>query len=842
MKNYYILRYKKGIVLNKYTSSFTFNKNIYYYCDLKMIFDKYPLLRKLPNSTKILLESNIRNAKDEDISAIISTFIHRNFLNKIEFYPNRVILEDTIGIPILIELASMREFVYSQGKNPKDLNPKIMLDLIINNSLDDNNKNINNQKYSFVKWANKEFENLTVIPCDIGVCKRINLEFLSTIISSKVQGDKIYIYPEALVGSNSLATMVNALGVLSCNVNEIAIQSVLLDSSIPLLFPKVIGIEVIGKLEQAVGINDLLLNLINILREHKVSDTIVEFYGNGLKYISIENRAEIATIAPKYGAICSYFAIDSTTISYIERTRGVSISFVEEYFTKQDMYNNNDLIFDEYITLDLSLIETTVAGPRKIEDKLSIEELLGKFTSFKKGHYANDNDIIIAIISSTTSESLIQAALLAKKACEFKLSINKNIKTILFTDSLIIKEYLIKLDLYKYFERLGFEIVNKDLSLYSTNEIEMLKISMDIDKFDLNVVSILSSIENFKEKIHYKMNSNWLMSPALLITYCIKGNLDFNILENEISEGIYLIDLWPSYDEVNEYLNKIDYSVYKNAYKNIFDGNEQWQELKYQNLPIYKWDNADICIEAQRTQKLFENKNLEKIEIKNAKILALFGNAITTEQIAPMGKILPYTKAAEYLESKKLKIDEFESFENRKLNSEVILRGTFSNPKLKNKIVSPKEGGFTKDFISGEIIPIYDFCEEMQKVNIPLIIFAGSYYGIGESIDWAAKGTKLLGVKVIIAKSFAHNHRLNLISMGILPLEFIDDDIESLHLKGDEQISIRTNDIKINGRMIVEIRKNNEVKTITVKSKLETKNELIYYKNGGLLSYLLKKV
>ena len=823
--------------MNKYTSSLIFNKNVYYYCDLKKVFEKYPLLRKLPNSSKILLESNIRNAKDEDISSIISTFIHRNFLNKIEFYPNRVILEDSVGIPILIELALMREFVYSQGKNPKDLSPKIMLDLVIDNSLN-NNENINKQKYSFIKWASAEFKNLSVIPCNLGLCKKVNLEYLSTMISSKIQDDKIYIYPETLVGSDSQTTMLNALGVLSYNIHEIEIQSLLLGSSTNLSFPKVIGIEIIGSPINAVGINDIILNLINILREHKVSDTIVEFYGSALKYISIEDRATIASIAPKYGAICSYFAIDN----YMEKTRGISVRLVEEYFTKQGMFNNNDLIYDEYITIDLSNVETTVSGPRKIEDSFNIEELVSKFTTFKKGHYVNDNDIVLAIISSTTSTSLIQAALLAKKACELKLSINSNIKRILFADSLIIKEYLIKLDLYKYFEELGFEILSKDLAFYSTKKLNMLKISMDIDKFDLNVVSLVSSIENFKEKIHPKVNSNWQMNPALLIAYCIKGNIDFNILENTIYKDIMLNDIWPSNDEIAEYLKKVDYKVYKKAYENIFNGNEQYKELKYQNLPIYKWENKDTLIEVQKNQKLFENKSLDKIEIKDAKILALFGNAITTEQITPMGKILPYTKAAIYLESKELKADEFGNFEDRRLNVEVMLRGTFSNTKLKNKIVSPKEGGFTKDFLSGEIIPIYDFCEEMQKTNTPLVIFAGSYYGIGESIDWAAKGTKLLGVKAIIAKSFAHNHRLSLISMGILPLEFIDDDIETLHLQGDELISIKSKEIKINAKINIEIKRNDEVKVIGVKSKLETKNELIYYKNGGVLSYLLKNI
>lgn len=833
--------------MNRYTNSFIFNEHTYYYCDLKKVFERYPILRKLPNSLKILLESNIRNVQEEEIITTIATFVHKNHMKQIEFYPNRVIMQDVTGIPVMVELASMRDEVSKLGGNVEAVNPQIMVDLIIDDSL---NTDINIQKeqvrnkerYEFVKWAQNQFKNFSVIPPSPSMSHQVNLEYLSTMLGSKIEENKILLYPEIIVGTDHQTTMINALGVFGYKAGTIEVQSAILGSSILLYLPMVIGVDIFGTLSQGVSISDVLYSLKNILNEYNIEGSIVEFYGSGLKNIPLEDRATLSTVVEEYGAICGYFGVDTSTISYVEQTRGVDASLIKEYFTKQGMFDNHDLTYDEYVKFDLSAIRPIIAGPKRAESVVSVKDISTKLESFKKGIFVNDNDIVLATIMLCTSSSnksnltlLIQAGLLAKRACELGLSINKNIKGILSSDSLVVKEYLEKLDLLKYIEKLGFVYISSSL-----NERDLVeRVSMDIDRFNLDVVSVISEARSFEKRTHPLVKSNWLMSPALVIAYCLKGTINFNIIKNSIFQDIYLSDIWPSTNEVNEYLAKIDSSMYQMVYKDIFLGNKEWQELKYEDTPIYKWNDKSTYIQVSN---FFENISLETIKIEDAKILAILGDNITTDYLSPIGQIAPYTPAALYLESKGLHPDEFNTFGNRCGNAQTMVRGTLSNIKLKNKMVSPKEGGFTKDFSNGEIMPIYDFSEKMKEQNTPLVIFAGSEYGIGTPRDWAAKGIKLLGVKVVIAKSFGKMHKLNLVSMGILPLEFIEDDIESLNLKGDEVITIKTNDIKANVKIEIEIKKDDEVRTIVVQSRLDTKAEVSYYKNGGILSYLLKKI
>lgn len=827
--------------MNRYTNSFIFNQHSYYYCDLKKVFERYPILKKLPNCLKILLESNIRNVHEQEISSAIATFVHKNHLKQIDFYPSRVIMQDISGIPAIVDLASMRDFVLKQNKDVEAVNPKIMVDLIIEESLyeDDIYKysgtQRNKERYEFIKWAQNQFKNFSVIPpCSISA--KVNLEYLSTMLSSRQEDNKIYLYPETIVGTDSHTTMINALGVLGYKVGGIETQSAILGSAVCFNLPKVIGVEVVGTLSQGVSIKDVAFTLIHTLKEKDVNGKIVEFYGIGLKNITLEDRATLSDIVAKYGAICGYFSVDDNTIAYVEQTRGVDASLIKEYFKKQDMYNNDDLDYDEYAKLDLSIVKPIIAGPKKVDDFVYVKDVTRKLSSFKRGNFLKDNDIVLAIISSTTSTSLIQAGLLAKRACELGLTINKNIKRIFTPDSLVTKEYLERLGLLKYLENLGFHLGNLE-----SNSLELVEIaSMDIDKFNLDLASITSDDKNNSEgRINQKIKSNWQMSPALVIAYCLKGNMNFDITSDAIFQDIYLSDIWPSINQVNEYLSKIDYTMYKKVYKDIFIGSKEWQELKYENSPTYHWNERCTYIQPSN---FFEKASLEKIDIENAKILALLEDDITTDYLSPMGKIISYTPAALYLESKGLHPDEFNTFLSRKGNAEVMARGTLSNIRLKNKMVSPKEGGYTKDFISGEIMPLYNFSIKMQNQSTPLVIFAGSNYGSGDSRDWAAKGTKLLGVKAVIAKSFERIHKSNLVAMGILPLEFIDDDIESLSLKGDEIISIKTSEMKTNAKIELEIKKGYDIKIINVYSRLDTKAEVMYYRNGGILAYLLKNI
>ena len=832
--------------MNRFTNSFVFNAYTYYYCDLRKVFERYSILRKLPNSLKILLEANIRNVAEQDIATMIASFVHKNFMREIEFYPSRLIMQDDIGIPSMVELASLRDVVYFYGANVKTVKPQIMVDLVIDNRRTaKNHKEMkrNEEQYTFLKWAQSEFENFSLIPPNSGFSHQINLEYLSTMINLKQKDNKLFIYPETIVGTNIQSTMINALGVLGFSIGEIQAQASMLGSSVSLNLPSVLGVEIVGTLAQGVGIIDASLKLANKLKEYNLENKIIEFYGSSLKNLTIEDRAILSNIATQYGAICGYFGVDDNTIAYVEQTRGVDATLIKEYFIKQGMYNNHDLVYDEDMKFDLSAVKPIIAGPKSLESKIYVNKVPSKLASFKKGNFVRDNDIVLAAITAHTTNSnptlLIQAGLLAKKACILGLSINKNIKRIFIPGSLVVKEYLQRVDLLKYLEQLGFYITDFDDEL-SINSIDLVEIvSMDIDKFNLDVSSISSGNKNYNDKIHPKVKSNWLMSPALVVAYCLKGNMNFDITSDAIYKDIYLNDIWPSSHEVTEYLSRINYSVYQNVYRDIFLGNKQWQEITYDKTQIYSWSYLNTYVEES---KLFENINLEKINIKNARILALLGDDISTNQISPYGQIFPYTPAALYLESKGLHPDEFDTFENRVSNAEVMSRGILSNIKLKNKIVSSKEGGFTKDFLSGEIMSIYDFSIKMKEEHTPLVIFAGKNYGIGEQRAWAAKGLKLLGVKAVIAKSFNKKHKSDLVSMGILPLEFIDDDLDSLYLNGDELISIESNDIKMNSKIEIQIIKSYDTKTITVQSRLDSKAEVLYYKNGGVLAYLLKNI
>lgn len=831
--------------MNRYTNSFVFNGNTYYYCDLKKVFEKYSILRKLPNSLKILLEINIRNAHDQEISSVIATFVHKNHMQEIEFYPSRVVLQDFSGIPAIVDLASMRDTIAQKGANVQSVKPKIMVDLIISHIGDSTDIDIqkdverNKEKYEFAKWAQNQFKNFSVIPPSSSISYQVNLEYLSTMLASKYENYKVFLYPETIVGTDTNATMINALGVLGWKVGGIEAESIIFGSGVSLNLPKVIGVEVVGTLAQGVSISDSVLSLSNIFSEYNVVGKFVEFYGSALKNISLEARTTLSNIASKYGAKCGYFGVDDKTIAYVEQTRGVDASLIKEYFIKQGMYDNHDLTYDEYLRFDLSLIKPIIAGPKKAEDKIYVNKLPSKLASFKKGSFIRDNDIVLASIKvsndTSTSTLLIQAGLLAKRACELGLNINKNIKRSISYSSPVIKEYLEKLDLLKYLDQLGFNIVSYDESAGELVEI----VSMDIDKFNLDVSSVTSDNTNVEGRLHSQVKSNWQMSPALVIAYSLKGNMNFDITSDPIFQDIYLSDVWPSINEVNEYLTKINYTMYQKVYKDVFLGNYSWQELRYENTPIYNWDKDSTYIQSS---KFFEEVSLEKIEIRDAKILALLGDDIPINYLSPLGQILPYTPAALYLESKGLHPDEFNTFGSRKGNAEVMARGTLSNIRLKNKIVNPKEGGFTKDFLTGEIMSIYDFSMRVKEQNIPLVIFAGSEYGKGNAREWAAKGTKLLGVKAVIAKSFDKRHKSDLAAMGILPLEFIDDDIENLYLKGDEIITIKTDDIRPNAKIELEIKRSYETRTIIVQSRLDTKTEVIYYKNGGVLAYMLKNI
>ncbi|RXK07669.1 aconitate hydratase [Halarcobacter ebronensis] len=835
-------------------NSFEIEGEKFYYYDITKISDSSNKLKKLPIVLKILLEANLRKAKNEDeFYKVIDIFVNRNN-EKICFYPSRIIMQDSTAIPALVDLASMRDFVKNEKKDLNRVNPQIMVDLVLDHTLNfkaDMKEELeqNLEKYEFIKWAESSFSNLRVVPPGSGICHQVNLEYLSTILHVKNVENMFLLYPEIVVGTDSNTTMINSLGVLGLSIEGIEAESAILGLPIYLDLPKVVGIKIKGELKEGITSSDLVIILIKMLKEHKLKGKLVEFFGESLDYITLEDRSTISNLAPEYDAICSFFAIDERTISYFDKTRNSNDygKIIKTYLQKQQLfYNNEELEYDEIIEIDLSFLEPTIVGPTKSKELVDIKTfkdiaVINQSKNFK------DADIVLAAITlcSLTSNPylMIHAALVAKKAVEFSLSIDSSIKRYFAPNSSVVKEYLEELNLLKYLEQLGFNIVDFVCSANGENYNNLETTAKEEIKLNnLNVCSVTSGDEEFKDKIDPLIKSNYLMSPSLVIIYSLIGTMKFDLFNDVIGEigdkKIYLKDLWPSDAEVISYLEEIDYTLYKKIYENIFIGNEFWQNLDIKGKDTFFWNEKSVFIQPT---KIFEDIKLEKIDIQKAGVLALLGDNIATEQISPIGQIPLYSQAAKYLESKEVKSFEYGTFASRRGDANLMVRAAFDSLNIKNMMVS-KEGSFTMDYESNEIVSIFEKSQKFKNQNRALVIFAGKEYGIGSARNWAAKAIRLLGVKAIIAKSFCNRHRLNLIALGVLPLEFIDDDISSLKLKGNEEISIISEEIK-KGAIIKAIIYKNELEIqIELKCRLDSDDEVKYYKNGGVLSYQLKNI
>ena len=824
-------------------NSFEIENETFYFYDINKVINGNEKLKRLPIVLKILLESNLRNSKDEiEFNKIINIFSNR-INTEINFCASRGIMQNYSAISTLVDLASIRDIVKAEGGNVEKINPQITLDLIMDQSLEENNSLYDVEVYEFIKWAQNAFSKLRVVPPGSGICNRINLEYLSTILHLEKKDEKFFLYPETIIATDSNNRMLNSLGVLGLAIDGIDLLSTILGLPITLNFPKIIGMNIDGDVKEGVTSSDLISVLINKLKEHDLNGEIVEFYGVGLKHISLEDRSEISSLSPQYGAICSFFAIDDKTISYFDKTRESDDygKLIKTYLKKQCLYSSEDeLDYDKVINIDLSILSPKINGPKKVQEIVNINNLkesliLNRATDIK------DMDIVLAEIYSCAINSnpylLIPAALIAKKSLEFGLKINKHIKASLYLNSFIITEYLEKLDLLKYFETLGFEILTCEDSTNLDQNIES-----QIKSFNLNVCSIISKDDNFEEKKHSLIKSNYFMSPSLIIIYSLLGTMKFDLYSDKIGtfddKEIYLHDLWPTQSQIGDCLQVVNSSLYKDIYKDMFKGNELWKNIFDLNNNTYSWHDDSTYIQGS---KFVEEMNLKKIEIENAGILALLSDFITTNDISSLGQISLYSAASKYLEKNGVKSFEYNSFESRRGNSEVMIRGILNSANLQNQMVT-KEGGYTMDYESNEIVSIYDKAQRFKEINRALVIFAGLDFGKGKAKDWAVKGMKLLGVKAIVAKSFDAVYRSNLISVGILPLEFIDDDIQSLKLKGDESITIKSDAIKADSKVDMTIHKKDGDITLDLKCRLDTVIEEEYYKSGGTISFLLKKL
>jgi len=848
---------------------------------------------KLPKSLKVLLENLLRyednkTVDTDQIKAIQDWLKNKTSDTEIAYRPARVLLQDYTGIPAVADLAAMREAVQKKNKDPKKINPLSQVDLVIDHSvqIDNSGKNAlaqnvsieferNGERYSFLKWGQQAFNNFRIIPPGTGICHQVNLEYLSKVVwSSEVDGTT-YVYPDTLVGADSHTTMVNGLSVLGWGVGGIEAEAGMLGQPISMLIPEVIGFEVTGKMAEGITATDLVLTIVKMLRDKGVVEKFVEFYGSGLKNLSLADRATIANMAPEYGATCGFFPVDEETIKYLKFTGRdqETINLVEAYAKKQGLWASDDIVFTDTLSLDMSTVVPTISGPKRPHDKVLLTQASPNFAKIYKettkrdkaksaevkgaNHPLQDGDIVIASITSCTNTSnpnvLIAAGLLAKKACEQGLQSKPWVKTSLAPGSQVVTDYLNKADLSKYLDQLGFFLSGYGCTTCIGNSGPLAdNISEAIKANDLYVVSVLSGNRNFEGRINPQVKANYLASPPLVVAYAIAGNMNVDLYKDSLGKNkngkdVYLKDIWPSNEEIQETLNSsLNADMFIKRYSNVSQGPKEWQAIKTEPSSIFSWDQNSSYV---KKPPFFDNLSDQPEgfkAIKDARPLLVLGDMITTDHISPAGSIQKNSPTGEYFMKYQILPKDYNSYGARRGNHEVMMRGTFANIRVKNEIAPGTEGGFTKIFPEGKDATVFDAAVEYQKRGTPLVVFGGKLYGSGSSRDWAAKGTKLLGVKAVIVESFERIHRSNLVGMGILPLQFKDGmNRTSLNLKGSELVTIVNIEKGVQPKEIVKVEIkyiDGTMKTIETLCRIDTENEIEYYKNGGILQYVLRNM
>jgi len=863
----------------------------YYIYHLAKAEQQYPELKKLPFSLKILLENLLRfedgeTVKPEDIEALVDWVRTKSSNHEIAYRPARVLMQDFTGVPAVVDLAAMRDAMIEKQGDPSKIAPLNAVDLVIDHSVMVDffgekkalNENMalemqrNQERYEFLRWGQTAFKNFRVVPPGTGICHQVNLEYLAKVIWSEDIDGKRYAFPDTLVGTDSHTTMVNGLGVLGWGVGGIEAEAAMLGQPISMLIPEVVGVALHGELPAGTTATDLVLSITQMLRQFGVVGKFVEFYGPGMKHLRLADRATIANMAPEYGATCGIFQIDEETLNYLRLTGRDedNIALVEAYAKAQGMWFDADApkpVFSHDLSFDLSSVKPSVAGPKRPQDKVELPELAQAMQTVLgnkpivahpvAGHAfkLQDGDVVIAAITSCTNTSnpsvLMAAGLLAKKAYEKGLRAKPWVKTSLAPGSQVVTDYLQKAGLQNYLDNLGFNLVGYGCTTCIGNSGPLpTAIADTISQHDLTVSAVLSGNRNFEGRVHPQVKANWLASPPLVVAFALFGHTRADISAEPLgydadNQAIYLKDIWPSQAEIEQAIAVVNAEMFKSRYSKVFDGDSAWQQLKTSAGMNYQWQSNSTYIQKP---PFFENldQDIKAIrEIKHASVLAIFGDSITTDHISPAGSIKANSPAGQFLKSMGVAEQDFNSYGSRRGNHEVMMRGTFANIRIRNEMVLGVEGGYTKYIPSGEVMPIYDAAMLYALNHSPLVIFAGKEYGTGSSRDWAAKGTKLLGVKAVIAESFERIHRSNLIGMGILPLEFsAGQNRQSLGLKGDEQVNIHIDDnLQPQDRVKATIlNPQGEIKTIELQSRIDTANELNYYRNGGILQYVLRQM
>jgi len=849
---------------------------------------------KLPKSLKVLLENLLRYEDDlsvtkNQIEAIKDWLKEKKSTTEIAYRPARVLLQDYTGIPAVADLAAMREAVKEKNKDPNSINPLSQVDLVIDHSVqvdqfankDSLEKNVeiefkrNGERYSFLKWGQQAFNNFRIVPPGTGICHQVNLEYLSKVVWSEKYQGKDYLFPDTLVGTDSHTTMVNGLSVLGWGVGGIEAEAGMLGQPISMLIPEVVGFKITNKLPEGTTATDLVLTVVKMLRDKGVVGKFVEFYGDGLKNLSLADRATIANMAPEYGATCGFFPVDEETLKYLKfsgRDKH-TISLVEHYSKDQGLWADDNIIFSDTLNLDLSKVVPSISGPKRPQDKILLTEAAKSFskalaenanrknpkeesisgTDFK----LKDGSIVIAAITSCTNTSnpnvLIGAGLLAKKAIAKGLKVKPWVKTSLAPGSKVVTDYLEKAGLNKYLDELGFNLVGYGCTTCIGYSGPLKQnISDAVQKGNLYVVSVLSGNRNFEGRINPDVKASYLASPPLVVAYALAGSMNVDLYKEPLGkdkEGkhVFLKDIWPTNKEIEELiLTSINADMFVKRYSNISEGSEEWSAIKTNDSNIYNWDDTSTYV---KKPPFFENmpdqpEGFKKID--EARPLLILGDTVTTDHISPAGSIEKDSPTGDYFMEHQVQQKDFNSYGARRGNHEVMKRGAFGNIRIRNEIAPGTEGGFTKIYPEGKVASVYEAAMEYKKRGNDLVVIAGKEYGTGSSRDWAAKGTKLLGVKAVIAESFERIHRSNLVGMGVLPLQFKEGcDRKKLNIKGSELFTIVdiAKGVEPSQEVDCEIKYvDGSSKKIKLLCRIDTANEVEYYKHGGILQYVLRNM
>lgn len=891
-------------------------QGVYDYYSLPALQEQGFAIHKMPFSIRILLENALRNFDDfaitkENIETLLAWSPAASDKD-IPFKPARVLMQDFTGVPAVVDIASLRAEAARKGKDPEKINPLIPVDLVIDHSVqvdffgtgDALQKNVdleyerNGERYKFLKWAQKAFNNFSVVPPGMGICHQVNLEYLAQGVIVR-NGE---IFPDTLVGTDSHTPMVNGIGVIAWGVGGIEAEAALLGQPIYFIMPEVVGLKLTGALPVGTTATDMVLTITELLRKHKVVGKFVEVFGPGLDTLTVPDRATISNMSPEFGCTVTYFPVDDRTLDYMRKTNRSEdqVNLVEVY-TKANMLwreNESEIQFSSVVELDLGTIEPTVSGPKRPQDKILVKELSGKFSGLLRTAYSrtyipfaerkamdsydkelqtatgnenlmrtvkvNDNEenfplsdgsVVIAAITSCTNTSnpsvMLGAGLLARKARRHGLNVKPWVKTSLAPGSKVVTDYLQKSGLLSDLEALRFHVVGYGCTSCIGNSGPLPDhIAKAVDANDLIVASVLSGNRNFEARVHPQVKMNFLMSPMLVVAYAIAGRVDIDLLHDPLGfdpnqNPVYLKDIWPSSEEIHETMAAVlSPADYKKSYDTIFEGDEQWKNLSVALDKIYQWEENSTYIKEAPFFKGIDEHVADPIDIAGARVLLKLGDSITTDHISPAGSFSENSPAGRYLVERGVPKREFNSYGSRRGNDEVMVRGTFANVRIKNQLAD-LEGGFTRHFPDGQQMSVYDVAMRYKAENTPLIVLAGKEYGSGSSRDWAAKGTSLLGIKAVLAESYERIHRSNLVGMGILPLQYPDgQNAESLGLTGTEIYSIEgiSQDLQPMKKLKVSaIKDDGTTLRFEVIARLDSGIEIEYYRNGGILHYVLRQ-